>query len=236
MNNLSQPIQKVLETIAQTAHHSQRHSHDITLIAVSKTKPIEDIIKAYENGLRHFGENRAEELEHKAQALAHLTDIQWHFIGHLQSRQSKPVAKYAHYFHAVDRLKIAEKLSSQLDHVLPVFIEVNISGEESKAGFDLKTWESSEEQRQIFLENIQYIKSLKNIKITGLMTMAEFDVPEAIIRSTFHRLKELLNWLNNQLSDLQLTELSMGMSGDFEIAIEEGATFVRVGTAIFGGR
>lgn len=229
-------IQNILQTIEQTAQHVQRHSNEITLVAVSKTKPIEAILKAYQCGLRHFGENRAEELEQKAQALAHLTDIQWHFIGHLQSRQSKLVAKYAHYFHAVDRLKIAEKLSSQLDHELPVFIEVNISGEETKAGFDLKTWETSEEQRQTFLENLQKIKALKNIKIIGLMTMAEFNAPETTIRSVFHRLKELLKWLNAQLPDLKLTELSMGMSGDFEIAIEEGTTFVRIGSAIFGER
>ena len=142
----------------------------VTLVAVSKTKPNADILEAYEAGQRVFGENYVQELVEKQEQLPN--DIQWHFIGHLQSRQSKPVAKYAHYFHAVDRLKIAEKLSSQLDHELPIFIEVNISGEETKAGFDLKTWETSEEQRQTFLENLQKIKALKNIKIIGLMTMA----------------------------------------------------------------
>jgi pyridoxal phosphate enzyme (YggS family) len=206
------------------------------LVAVSKTKPIEAIIHAYEAGLRHFGENRAEELEKKAQALAHLTDIQWHFIGHLQSRQSKPVSTYAHYFHAVDRVKIAERLSSQLDRVLPVFIEVNLSGEESKAGFDLKSWETSEEQRQIFLNAIQTIMSLKNIKIKGLMTMAPFEAPEPIIRNIFKRLKNLMIWLNSTFPHLQATDLSMGMSNDFHIAIAEGATYIRVGSAIFGER
>lgn len=229
-------IQNVLHTIEQTAHRVQRHPHEITLVAVSKTKPLEAILTAYQSGLRHFGENRAQELAYKAQALAHLTDIRWHFIGQLQSRQSKLVAQYAHYFHAVDRLKIAEKLSSHLDHELPVFIEVNISGEETKAGFDLKAWETSEEQRRTFLENLQKIKALKHIKIIGLMTMAEFNAPEAAVRSVFQRLKELLTWVNAQLPELKLTELSMGMSGDFKIAIEEGATFVRIGSAIFGAR
>jgi PLP dependent protein len=236
MTDLIQPIKKVLETIEDTAQHSQRNIKEITLVAVSKTKPVEAIIKAYEAGLRHFGENRAEELEQKAQALAHLTDIQWHFIGHLQSRQSKPVAKYAHFFHAVDRIKIAEKLSSQLDHVLPIFIEVNLSGEESKAGFDLKTWETSQEQQQVFLDAIQTIMSLKNIKIKGLMTMTPFEAPEPIIRNIFKRLKNLMTWLNSRLPALQLTDLSMGMSDDFHIAIEEGSTYVRVGSAIFGTR
>lgn len=236
MTDLTQSVQKVLEIIAYTAQHNQRNLKEITLVAVSKTKPVEAIVKAYETGLRHFGENRAEELEQKAQTLAHLTGIQWHFIGHLQSRQSKPVAKYAHYFHAVDRIKIAEKLSSQLDHLLPVFIEVNLSGEESKAGFDLKSWETSVEQQQIFLNAIQIIMSLKNIKIKGLMTMAPFEAPESTIRHIFQRLKNLMMWLNSTLPHLQATDLSMGMSDDFHIAIEEGATYVRVGSAIFGSR
>ncbi len=236
MTDLTQPIQNILNKITQISQQHQRDITDITLVAVSKTKPIEAIIKAYEAGLRHFGENRAEELEKKAQTLAHLTDIQWHFIGHLQSRQSKPIATYAHYFHAVDRVKIAERLSSQLDHILPVFIEVNLSGEESKAGFDLKSWETSEEQRQIFLNAIQHMMLLKNIKIKGLMTMAPFDVSEAIIHNIFKRLKNLMMWLNSSIPHLKATDLSMGMSNDFHIAIEEGATYIRVGSAIFGER
>lgn len=236
MIDLTHSVQNISKEILQISQDNQRDIKEITLVAVSKTKPVEAIIKAYEAGLRHFGENRAEELEKKAQALAHLTDIQWHFIGHLQSRQSKPVATYAHYFHAVDRVKIAERLSSQLDHVLPVFIEVNLSGEESKAGFDLKSWETSEEQRQLFLKEIQTIMLLKNIKIKGLMTMAPFEAPEPIIRNIFKRLKKLMQWLNATFPHLQATDLSMGMSNDFHIAIEEGATYIRIGSAIFGER
>jgi|WetSurMetagenome_2_1015567.scaffolds.fasta_scaffold176279_2 PLP dependent protein len=236
MIDLTQPIENTKKIITQTASQAHRDPKEITLVAVSKTKPVEDILKAYHAGLRDFGENRAEELERKAQALAYLTDIRWHFIGHLQSRQIKPVAEYAHCFHAVDRLKIAEKLSLQLDHQLPVFIEVNLSGEETKDGFDLKMWETSEQQRQLFLETIQQINLLKNIKIIGLMTMAPWQASETTIRLIFRRLKNLLIWLNAQSSEWQFSELSMGMSGDFEIAIEEGATFVRIGSAIFGER
>jgi len=236
MTELTQSVQNILKEITQISQQNQRDINEITLVAVSKTKPIEAIVKAYEAGLRHFGENRAEELEKKAQTLAHLTDIKWHFIGHLQSRQSKPIAKYAHYFHAVDRVKIAERLSSQLDHVLPIFIEVNLSGEESKAGFDLKYWETSEEQRQVFLSAIQTIMSLKNIQIKGLMTMAAFEASESTIRNVFKRLKNLMIWLNTTFPHLQATDLSMGMSNDFHIAIEEGATYIRIGSAIFGER
>jgi len=229
-------IQLVLEKIHQTAFQYHRNVEEITLIAVSKTKPIEDILKAYQAGARHFGENRAAELEEKAQALAHLTDITWHFIGHLQSRQIKSVATYAHYFHAVDRLKIAEKLSEQLDHVLPIFIEVNISGEESKAGFKVEDWENNIEQCQHFIDAVTTISKLPNLQIKGLMTMAPWNVKENIIRDVFKRLKQLSLYLNKELPDLNAFELSMGMSDDFEIAIEEGATFVRIGSAIFGQR
>ncbi|MEY3221037.1 MAG: hypothetical protein RIT27_2394 [Pseudomonadota bacterium] len=230
------PVQPVLETIHQTAIQHHRNPAEITLVAVSKTKPIEDILKAYQAGVRHFGENRAAELEEKAQTLAHLTDIKWHFIGHLQSRQIKPITTYAHYFHAVDRLKIAEKLAEQLDHILPIFIEVNISGEESKAGFKVEDWENNIEQRQHFIDAVTTISKLPHLQITGLMTMAPWNVKENAIREVFKRLKQLSLYLNEELPDLNAFELSMGMSDDFEIAIEEGATFVRIGSAIFGER
>ena len=125
--------------ISSAAAHSGRSAEEITLVAVSKTKPIEAIVDAYHAGLRHFGENRAHELEQKVGQLTHLPELQWHFIGRLQTRQSLPVASHAAAFHAVDRLKIATRLSSQLSQLnrtLPVFIQVNVSGEESKAGFD----------------------------------------------------------------------------------------------------
>ncbi len=239
MKDKKQLIENILNRIQQSADCTNRSANNVTLVAVSKTKSIEDIIVAYEAGIRHFGENRAEELAKKATQLSHLKDLQWHFIGHLQTRQSKPIAKYAHYFHAVERIKIAEHLSKHLQELgrtLPVFIEINISGEASKGGFDCADWENNQEQRDKLLEAIKTIAALPNLKILGLMTMTPFKAKEDFIHNIFKRLYKLSKWLNTELPELKAQELSMGMSGDFEIAIEEGATYVRVGSAIFGER
>jgi len=237
-SNIVHPVQNVLGRINEAAKRGGRIATNITLVAVSKTKPIEDIVAAYEAGVRHFGENRAKELAEKAAALSHLPDIHWHFIGHLQTRQRNSVAEHAHYFHAVDRIKIAEQLSTQLqkrDRALPVFIEVNISGEETKGGFKCTDWENNQEQRDTISRAMGRIAALPNIQVRGLMTMAPRVAQEAIVRDIFSRLRRLSEWLNSNFPELQATELSMGMSGDFEIAIEEGATCVRVGSAIFRG-
>jgi pyridoxal phosphate enzyme (YggS family) len=236
-SNNVHPVQNILGSINEAAKRGDRSATNITLVAVSKTRPIEDIVAAYEAGVRHFGENRTKELAEKAAALSHLPDIQWHFIGNLQTRQSEAVAEHANCFHAVDRIKIAEKLSTQLqklDRTLPVFIEVNISGEESKGGFECADWENNQEQRDTISHAMRSIAALPNIPVRGLMTMAPWTAPEATVRDIFSRLRRLSEWLNSHFPELQATELSMGMSGDFEIAIEEGATCVRVGSAIFG--
>ena len=237
--HISASIQQITQRIQTAAERVGRSADEITLVAVSKTKPVEDLLAAYAAGVRDFGENRSEELTEKAQALAHLTDIQWHFIGHLQSRQSQPIADYAHCFHAVDREKIAVRLSNQLQHTgrtLPVFIEVNVSGEASKGGFALSDWEQDVVQQTALVQAIHNILALPNLQVLGLMTMAPFKAPEQEVRSIFRRLKQLSDWLHIELPALDAKALSMGMSGDFDIAIEEGATHVRVGSAIFGGR
>ncbi|MDM8560623.1 YggS family pyridoxal phosphate-dependent enzyme [Candidatus Parabeggiatoa sp. HSG14] len=239
MKNKNQLIEEVLNCIQQATDRVDRSSNDVTLVAVSKTHPIEDIVVAYQAGIRHFGENRADELAKKAIQLSHLKDLQWHFIGHLQTRQSKIVAEYAHCFHAVDRVKIAEHLSKQLqklDHILPVFIEVNVSGEKSKGGFSCDDWENDQQQRDSFLKAVTTIAALPNLNIHGLMAMAPFKASKELIRNIFKSLHQLSEWLNRELPELKAKELSMGMSGDFEIAVEEGATHVRVGSAIFGKR
>ncbi len=236
MTDKKQLVENVLNRIQQAADRADRSASNVTLVAVSKTWPVEDIVAVYETGVRHFGENRADELAEKAIQLSHLKDLQWHFIGHLQSRQSKQVAEHAHYFHAVDRVKIAKQLSKQLDHILPVFIEVNVSGEESKGGFSCADWENDQEQRDILLTAVKTIAGLPNLSVRGMMTMAPFNASEEIIRNIFKRLRQLSEWLNAVLPELKVKELSMGMSGDFEIAVEEGATHVRVGSAIFGKR
>lgn len=233
------PVQVINQRIRQAAERSGRSESDITLVAVSKQKPIEAIVTAYNAGVRHFGENRAEELAEKAQALSHLTDLKWHFIGHLQTKQSKPVAQYAHYFHAVDRLKIARQLSRQLTELgrtLPVFIQINTSGEASKSGFACDNWQEDAQQTDTLRQTVEEIASLPNLQVSGLMTMAPFDSTEAVLRPIFQSTALLSAYLKENLPDIPVQQLSMGMSGDFEIAIEEGATHVRIGSAIFGSR
>ncbi|MGB1250228.1 MAG: YggS family pyridoxal phosphate-dependent enzyme [Candidatus Promineifilaceae bacterium] len=237
--SIADNINKVREQIAGAAARIGRKSDEITLVAVSKQKPIEMIEAAYMAGVRHFGENRSSELAEKAHALAHLDGIHWHFIGQLQTRQSLPVAKHSHAFHAVDRLKIARRLSRQLvelNRTLPVYIEVNVSGEASKSGFDCGVWEQDNEQRKRLVAAMLEIAALPQLEVQGLMTMAPFTATETVIRPIFQRTHQLAEWLRTSTPTLALPHISMGMTNDFEIAIEEGATHVRVGRAIFGAR
>lgn len=239
MMSIANHVEQVQARVAAAAAKIGRNPDDITLIAVSKQKPVEMIEAAYAAGIRHFGENRSPELAEKAAALAHLDGIQWHFIGQLQTRQSKPVAQYGHAFHAVDRLKIAQRLSRQLvelNRPLPVYIEVNVSGEASKSGFACGAWEEDKAQRDNLLATVMEIAQLPQLQVQGLMTMAPFTATEAVIRPIFQQTRHLSEWLQNATSSLALPHISMGMTNDFEIAIEEGATHVRVGRAIFGAR
>lgn len=239
MSAIADRYQAILERVALAAQRSDRSAETICVIAVSKTQPAEALIAAYAAGVRHFGENRSAEFVAKHTALAHLTDAQWHYIGNLQTRQSLPIAQYADQFHAMDRIKIAERLSRQLVEIgrnLPIFIEVNVSGEDSKHGFQCGNWENDAGQRATVLQAVATIAALPRIEVRGLMTMAPWGVDEALIREVFRRTRNLNGWLHSQLPDNELTELSMGMTDDFEIAIEEGATHVRIGRAIFGER
>ena len=239
MENSHSTIQTVIDRISHAAQRSGRTKEDITLVAVSKQKPINDIVTAYDLGIRHFGENRTEELEKKAIALSHLTELKWHFIGNLQSRQSGSVAQYAHYFHAIDRLKIAQRLSEKLTALnrdLFVFIQVNVSGEASKSGFQCDNWQHDVEQSTALIQAIKDISVLPHLNLLGLMTMAPFDASEDVYHSIFKNMANLSAYVQKQLPNVSAQQLSMGMSGDFEIAIEERATYVRIGSAIFGAR
>jgi hypothetical protein len=163
----------------------------------------------------------------------------WHQIGTLQSRKTKLAAQSADVFHALDRVKVANRLSSQLVELgrdLPVLLEVNLSGEASKSGFNANNWEDSATQQAELRNVIQTVAKLPALQLQGLMTMAPWDVDEAEICTVFRRTRQLRNWLVEELPEVPLPHLSMGMTDDFEIAIEEGATFVRVGRAIFGSR
>ncbi len=232
-------IEQVQQRIQVAAERAGRTADEVTLVAVSKTKPVADLEAAYAAGIRHFGENRSAEFAQKVRALGHLQDIQWHFIGHLQTRQSQPVVQSADCFHAVDREKIAQRLSRQLHDIrrtLPVCIEMNVSGEATKGGFRAADWEHDPQQQVDLIQAVSHMLALPHLQVTGFMTMAPRCASDAEVRRVFRRLKQLSGWLHLTLPALHAPALSMGMSGDFEIAIEEGATHVRVGSAIFGER
>jgi pyridoxal phosphate enzyme (YggS family) len=233
----------VRQRIGQAAEKSRRTSDDITLVVVTKTWPAEVVLEAYEAGIRHFGENRAEELAGKRseveEVLGAASGIVWHLIGALQSRKTTVAADHADQFHALDRLKVATRLSRRLEDTqkqLPVFLEVNISGEIAKAGFKCWQWEDDEEQRNELLKAAETIQELEGLQPVGLMTMAPWLAEKDKLREIFRRTHRLSGWLGENLPSGSWSSLSMGMSDDFEIAVEEGATHVRIGRAILGPR
>ena len=236
-------LSAVQQRIDESAERAGRDPDQITLVAVTKTWPVEVLAAAYNAGIRDIGENRAEELSRKRKKLQGSVPaadpLVWHQIGTLQSRKTKLVAQNADMFHALDRLKVANRLSAQLvelDRNLPLLLEVNLSGEASKSGFNVNDWEESATQREDVRTVVQTVAQLSGLQLQGLMTMAPWDVEEAVIRTVFRRTRLLRDWLQEQLPQVPLPHLSMGMTDDFEIAIEEGATIVRIGRAIFGSR
>jgi hypothetical protein len=232
-------VQEVRERIAAAARRAGRDPAAVELVAVSKTKPVADILSVYDAGLRAFGENRTEEFEAKALAITGRPDLRWHFIGHLQTRRSLAVAQHAHWFHAVDRLKIAQRLSGQLDDLgrrLKVFVQVNVSGEASKGGFICNDWQHAPGQLPALTDAVLAVSELPHLELAGLMTMAPLGAEGPRLREIFNRMKQLSVRLNEDLPMLNAPALSMGMSGDYEIAVAAGATHVRIGTAIFGPR
>lgn len=247
MSTLASRYQDVLQQITQSAIQANRNPDEITLVAVTKTWPVEVILEAYAAGMRHFGENRAEELEEKRPfieaQLGPNSGIVWHFIGTLQSRKTNPVADHADVFHALDRLKIARRLSTRLvengrAHTgrLPTFLEVNISGEMSKSGVNATDWENSATQRTEIRNFGKTVAALPGLTLQGLMTMAPWDAEPDFIRTVFRRTRLLAEWLAGEWGLERPLALSMGMTDDYPLAIAEGATHVRVGRALFGER
>ena len=225
-------INAIRERIARAAARVGRDPNSITLMAVSKTMEPERIKEAYSAGLRVFGENRVQEFEGKCAALSELKDAQWHLIGHLQSNKAKKAAELFHAIDSVDSLRLAEKLNqaaAEANKKLEILIEIKVGQEESKAGIPLDSPE---------LESLlRAAPQLDSLQIRGLMTVPPFtDDPEGA-RPYFRLLRDLRDQIAaRKLPGIQMDVLSMGMSHDFEIAIEEGSTCMRVGTAIFGER
>ncbi|MHA7128367.1 YggS family pyridoxal phosphate-dependent enzyme [Algoriphagus namhaensis] len=204
---------------------------DCLLVAVSKTKPIEDLMEAYEAGIRDFGENKVQELQWKQPEMP--ADVRWHMIGHLQRNKVKYIAPYVHLIHGVDSEKLLREINKQgekIDRKIPVLLQIHIAKEESKFGFD--------EQEVLEMLHSQSFNQMHHVVVKGLMGMATFTENEEQIRSEFKGLKALFDQIKSkdlpQLS--QFDTLSMGMSGDYLIAQEEGSTLVRIGSAIFGAR
>lgn len=236
LTQIRDQIAEVQGRIAKAAIRSGRRTEEVLLVAVTKTHHPETILMAAEAGLRHFGENRVEEALSKIPALRpKLADSTWHMIGHIQSRKCRDVAELFQWVHSVDRLKIAERLS-QSGKELDILLEVNLSGEASKSGFALEDWPDNVAQSEAFYSEVEAISALERLKIRGLMTIAPMvDTPEQA-RPVFKRMRLLLDELKRKYPAVEWRHLSMGMSGDYEIAIEEGATIVRIGTALFGAR
>ncbi len=243
MNKLAQNYTAVNQNLSRAAQQAGRDPSEITLVAVTKTWPADTILAAYEVGMRHFGENRAEELAQKRpfveNVLGKENGITWHFIGTVQSRKAKLIADYADVFHALDRLKIAHKLAKRLaenGRTLSIFLEVNLSGEASKSGFNCTQWETDATQQAELRIGFNTLRNLAELSLDGLMTMAPWHVAEAEIQSVFTRTQQLGQWLQEEMGRKRPLQLSMGMTDDFSIAIAAGATHIRVGRAIFGER
>lgn len=214
-----------------TEYREKLQKYDTRLIAVSKTKPNEDLLQAYEAGQRDFGENKVQELARKSEELPE--DIQWHMIGHLQRNKVKYLAPFVHLIHSVDSPRLAAEINKQAlknERSIACLLQVYIADEETKFGF-------SEDELMDFLTSNRF-KEFKNIQITGLMGMATNTTDQAQIRSEFANLKRISERISSEISSDHVTmkELSMGMTSDYKIACEEGSTMVRIGSAIFGSR
>jgi len=229
MTSICTNLQAVHERIEQAATRCGRSSSEIMLLAVSKTFPAEAVREAAAAGQRAFGENYVQEGCAKVEALTDL-NLEWHFIGPLQSNKTRQVANHFDWVHSIDRIKIAERLSAQRDpHRLPlqVCLQVNVSGEESKSGIEAIQ----------ALELVRQVSPLPHINLCGLMTMPPYSDNPENSRPYFQALRKLRDDISAAgIPGIHMDELSMGMTDDFEVAIEEGATIIRVGRAIFGNR
>ena len=226
---LKENLESVEEKIQEACKKSGRNREDVTLIAVSKTKPVETLQEAYDLGVRVFGENKVQELTEKYEVMP--KDMKWHMIGHLQRNKVKYIVDKVTLIHSVDSLRLAETISREAEKkgvTVPILIEVNIAGEETKFGL------SSKEE---VISLTEQIAALPNLSVKGLMTVAPPVKDPEENRPFFREIRQLsVDITNKNIDNVSMEILSMGMTNDYTVAIEEGATMVRVGTGIFGAR
>ena len=225
---LKDQLQEVEKRIQAACDRAGRKREEVTLIAVSKTKPVETLQEAYDLGVRIFGENKVQELTAKYEALP--KDIHWHMIGHLQTNKVKYIIDKAELIHSVDSLKLAETIEKEAakhDLIADILVEVNVAEEESKFGMKMEE----------VIPFVEKVSAFPHVRVRGLMTIAPFVEDPEENRSIFADLHKLyIDIKKKKVDNVNMSILSMGMTNDYEVAIEEGATMVRVGTGIFGAR
>lgn len=222
---------KIYENVKISAQKCGRNFDDITILAVSKTHPIDAIIKANEYGMQEFGENYAQELKEKQDEIIknNYPQVNWHFIGHLQTNKVKYLAPFVKMIHSVDSLKLAEEIGKQAkkyNRTIDILLQVNTSNEESKSGV---------EPNEVF-KLAKEVQNIENVRIKGLMTIGSFSNDANISIKEFSILRNLKIELKSSFPEIDFQHLSMGMTHDYEIAVTEGSTILRIGTAIFGQR
>lgn len=225
---LKDNLEKVEHNVAEACKRAGRDRSEVTLIAVSKTKPVDMLQEIYAEGVRDFGENKVQEMCGKMDQMS--ADIKWHMIGHLQRNKVKYIVGRTELIHSVDTYRLAEEINIQAKKkniTVPILVEINIANEESKFGI-------SAEEAILLVEDIA---KLENVRIRGLMAIAPYVVDAEENRLYFRKIKQLsVDITNKNIDNVSMEILSMGMTGDYMVAIEEGATMVRVGTGIFGER
>ena len=221
--NLKNNTELIFQQIAEASQKANRDLDSVSVIAVTKYVDVETADALLPLGVHHIGENRVDKFLEKYQALKD-RPVTWHLIGTLQRRKVKDVISFVDYFHALDSLKLAQEIQKRTDHVIKCFLQVNISGEESKHGFS----------KEALLEQLADLAQLDQIEYVGLMTMAPLEADTDELRTIFKKTQELQAEIREkQIPNMPMTELSMGMSRDYEEAIQFGSTFVRIGTAFF---
>jgi pyridoxal phosphate enzyme (YggS family) len=235
VGDIAENFHRVQEQIAQAAQSAGRQAEEVRLVVVTKAHSLQEVQQVVAAGARRLGENYVEEAVDKIRAVSDQDGVEWHMIGHVQSRKARPVCENFDWLHSLDRLKVAQRLDSfcgELGRCMSTLLECNVSGEESK--FGLAAYR--EEAWPDLLKEVEQIAELPNIQLRGLMTMAPFLPDPEQARPYFRRLRRLRDFFARRFPELTWDELSMGMSADFQVAVQEGATLVRIGTAIMGPR